>query len=178
VRTINFTTRMGSYVLLHLKNYGLLSCWGATLERCQRQEQECCSPASSQGFIPLRNHSPVSLSPQVFRKILRLRQRTLTFRGEDCKDFLKKSMVMSFVCMLKSISMAPACCRSCTCVYDKYVQCFGAKNSVQFLWIDIHCPIFFFFFMDLLLKKFPWNLGCCFFVEFNTSSHWHGSIVS
>jgi hypothetical protein len=79
VITINFTTRMGSYDLFHLKNYGFLSCWGATLEQCQRQEHECCSPTSSQGFIPLWNHSLVSLSPQVFLKILRLRQRTLTF---------------------------------------------------------------------------------------------------
>jgi hypothetical protein len=90
-------------------------------------------------------HSPVSLSAQVFRKILRSGHRTLIHRGEDCKDFLKKSMVISFVCMLKSISMAPACCRSCACVYGKYVQCFGPKNSVQFLRIDIQCSIFFFF---------------------------------
>jgi hypothetical protein len=177
VRTINFTTRMGSYVLLCLKNYGLLSCWGATLEPCQHQEKACCSCASRQGFIPLRNHSLVSLLSQVFDKILILRQRALTFRGEDCKDFLKKSMVMSCVCILKSMSMAPACCISCTYVYEKYVQCFGAKNSVQFLWINIHCPIIFFL-MDLLLKCFPWNLGCYLFAEFNTCSHCHGSIVS
>jgi hypothetical protein len=47
-------------------------------------------PISSQRIIPLRNHSLVSLSPQVFHKMLRLSQPTLTFRGEDCKEFLKK----------------------------------------------------------------------------------------
>jgi hypothetical protein len=44
---------------------------------------------SSQRIIPLWDHSPVSLSPQVFRKMLRLSEPTLTFRGEDCKEFLK-----------------------------------------------------------------------------------------
>jgi hypothetical protein len=45
---------------------------------------------SSQRIIPLWDHSHVSLSPQVFRKMLRLSEPTLTFRGEDCKEFLKK----------------------------------------------------------------------------------------
>jgi hypothetical protein len=45
---------------------------------------------SSQRIIPLRDHSPVSLSPQVFRKMLRLSEPTLTFRGQDCKQFLEK----------------------------------------------------------------------------------------
>jgi hypothetical protein len=45
---------------------------------------------SSQRIIPLHDHSPVSLSPQVFCKILRLLEPTLTFRGQDCKQFLKK----------------------------------------------------------------------------------------
>jgi hypothetical protein len=35
-----------------------------------------------------------------------------------------------------------------------------------------------FFFNEFTIKNFPWSLGCCFFSEFNTSSHWHGSIVS
>jgi hypothetical protein len=61
------------------------------------------------------------------------------------EGFPKKIMVINFVFMLKRISMDPACCKSCACVYGKYVQCFGANNSVQFLWIDIHYPIFFFF---------------------------------
>jgi hypothetical protein len=34
--------------------------------------------------------------------------------------------------MLKSISMAPACCGSHACVCGRYVQCFGPKNWVQF----------------------------------------------
>jgi hypothetical protein len=45
---------------------------------------------SSQIIIPLWDHSLVSLSPQVFHKMLRLSKPTLTFRGEDCKEFLKK----------------------------------------------------------------------------------------
>jgi hypothetical protein len=45
---------------------------------------------SSQRIIPLRDHSLVSLSPQVFRKMLRLSEPTLTFRGKYCKQFLEK----------------------------------------------------------------------------------------
>ena len=41
-------------------------------------------------IIPLRYHSLVSLSPRVFCKMLRLSEPTLTFRGEDCKEILKK----------------------------------------------------------------------------------------
>jgi hypothetical protein len=44
----------------------------------------------SQIIIPLRNHSPVSFSPQVFCKMLKLSEPTLTFRGQDCKQFLEK----------------------------------------------------------------------------------------
>ena len=61
------------------------------------------------------------------------------------QGFPKKIMVISFVCMLNNISMAHACCKSCACVYRKYVQCFGPKSSFQFLWIDIHCPVFCFY---------------------------------
>jgi hypothetical protein len=43
----------------------------------------------SQQIIQLREHSPVSLSPQVFRKMLRLPEPTLNFRGEYCREFLK-----------------------------------------------------------------------------------------
>jgi hypothetical protein len=45
---------------------------------------------SSQRIIPLRDHSLVSLSPQVFHKMLRLLNPTLTFKGKDYKEFLKK----------------------------------------------------------------------------------------
>jgi hypothetical protein len=45
----------------------------------------------SQWIIQLRDHSPVSLSPQVFRKMLRILEPTLTFKGEDCREFLKKN---------------------------------------------------------------------------------------
>jgi hypothetical protein len=43
-----------------------------------------------QRIIPLCDHSLVSLSPQVFRKMLKLSVPTLTFRGQDCKQFLEK----------------------------------------------------------------------------------------
>jgi hypothetical protein len=36
------------------------------------------------------NHSQVSLSPQVFRKMLTLPDPTTTFKGENCRQFLKK----------------------------------------------------------------------------------------
>jgi hypothetical protein len=40
-------------------------------------------------IIPPQDRSFVSLSPQVFRQMLRLSEPTLTFRGEDCKQFLE-----------------------------------------------------------------------------------------
>jgi hypothetical protein len=45
---------------------------------------------SIQWIIQLQDHSPISLSPQVFRKMLNLHEPTLTFKGEDCRDFLKR----------------------------------------------------------------------------------------
>jgi hypothetical protein len=39
----------------------------------------------------LQNHSFVSLSPQVFRQILRLSEPTLTFNGEDFRQLLRKN---------------------------------------------------------------------------------------
>jgi hypothetical protein len=41
-------------------------------------------------MIPLQDHSPVILSRQVFCKMLKLPEPTITFKGEDCEDFLKK----------------------------------------------------------------------------------------
>jgi hypothetical protein len=38
----------------------------------------------------LRDHSPVSLSPEVFCKMLRLPEPTLTFKRKYCREFLKK----------------------------------------------------------------------------------------
>jgi hypothetical protein len=72
-------------------------------------------------------------------------------------------MVISFLCMLNNISMAPACCRSCACVYGKYVQCFGPKNSVQFLSIDIQCSVLFYF-NGFTIKNFA--LGILFAASF------------
>ena len=46
---------------------------------------------TSQWIIQLQDHSPVSLSPQVFRKMLKLLEPTLTFKGEDCREFLKNN---------------------------------------------------------------------------------------
>jgi hypothetical protein len=43
-----------------------------------------------QRIIPQRDHSPVSLLPQVFHKMLIFMVPTLTFRGQDCKKFLEK----------------------------------------------------------------------------------------
>jgi hypothetical protein len=45
---------------------------------------------SSQRIIQLQGHSLVSLSPQVFHRMLKLPELTLTFKGEDCRDFLKR----------------------------------------------------------------------------------------
>jgi hypothetical protein len=45
---------------------------------------------SSQRILPLCDHSSVSLSPQVFCKMLILSEPTLTFRGQDYKQFLEK----------------------------------------------------------------------------------------
>jgi hypothetical protein len=42
----------------------------------------------SQIIIPLREHSPVSLSSQLFREMLKLSKPTLTFRVQECKQFL------------------------------------------------------------------------------------------
>jgi hypothetical protein len=44
----------------------------------------------SQRIIQLWDHSPIYLSPQIFRKMLRLPEPTLTFKGQDCKELLKK----------------------------------------------------------------------------------------
>jgi hypothetical protein len=45
---------------------------------------------SGQRIIQLRDHSSVSLSPPVFRQMLRLPEPTLMFRGEDSKKILRK----------------------------------------------------------------------------------------
>jgi hypothetical protein len=44
----------------------------------------------SQQTIQLWDQSPVSLSPQVFRKMLRLPEPRLTFKGEYWRELLKK----------------------------------------------------------------------------------------
>jgi len=52
----------------------------------------CCNEnyIPNQRIIQLQNHSRVSLSPQVFWKMLRLPETTLTCKGEDGREFLKK----------------------------------------------------------------------------------------
>jgi hypothetical protein len=44
----------------------------------------------SQMIIQLWDHSPISLSPQIFLNILILPEPMLNFKGEDSKGFLKK----------------------------------------------------------------------------------------
>jgi hypothetical protein len=44
----------------------------------------------SQIIIQLQDHSSISLSVQVFRKMLKLPEPTLTFKGEYCRELLKK----------------------------------------------------------------------------------------
>jgi hypothetical protein len=44
---------------------------------------------AKQRIIPLHDDSYVSLSPQVFHQMLKLLDPTLTFKGEDCKQFLE-----------------------------------------------------------------------------------------
>ena len=52
----------------------------------------CCMDkyVPSQRIIQIQDNSPISISPQVFRNMLKLSEPTLTFKGEDYKDFLKK----------------------------------------------------------------------------------------
>jgi hypothetical protein len=45
----------------------------------------------SQRIIQLQYHSTISLFPQVFRKMLNLLEPTLTFKGENCRDFSKEN---------------------------------------------------------------------------------------
>jgi hypothetical protein len=45
---------------------------------------------TSQRIIRLQGHSPISLSPQFFWNMLKLPKLTLTLKGEECGDFLKK----------------------------------------------------------------------------------------
>jgi hypothetical protein len=115
---------------------------------------------------------------QVFRKILRSGHRTLIHRGEDCKDFLKKKHGNRF-CMHVEEHLNGFCMLQilCLCLWQ-ICSMFWPKeldpiSKDRYTMLNI-----LFFLMDLLLKKLPWSLVCCFFFGFNTSSHWHGSIVS
>jgi hypothetical protein len=45
---------------------------------------------TSQRIIQLQDYSPISLSPQVFHKMLKLHEPTINFKAEDYRDFLKK----------------------------------------------------------------------------------------
>ena len=44
----------------------------------------------NQRIIQLQDHSPISLSPEVFCKMLNLLEPTLSFKGEDFREFLNK----------------------------------------------------------------------------------------
>jgi hypothetical protein len=54
---------------------------------------------SSQRIIQIQDHSPISLSPQVFCKMLKVPEPTLTFKGEDCRDFLR-NITMAYISCL------------------------------------------------------------------------------
>jgi hypothetical protein len=43
----------------------------------------------NQRIIQLQGESPISLSPSTFKKMLRLLEQTMTFKGNEAKDFLK-----------------------------------------------------------------------------------------
>ena len=43
-----------------------------------------------QGIIQLQDRSPIPLLQQIFLNMLNLLEPTLTFKGEDCRDFLKR----------------------------------------------------------------------------------------
>jgi hypothetical protein len=60
LRTINFTGRKGSYVLLCFKNSGFLSYWGGPLERC------CGISCSWQWWLRIRNSSHQGLFPVIY----------------------------------------------------------------------------------------------------------------
>jgi hypothetical protein len=41
-------------------------------------------------IIPLHDHSPISLAPQLFHEMLKFLKPTLTIKGQDCKKFLEE----------------------------------------------------------------------------------------
>jgi hypothetical protein len=41
-------------------------------------------------IIQLQGESPVSLAPLVFKKILKILEPTITFKGDEAKSFLKE----------------------------------------------------------------------------------------
>jgi hypothetical protein len=51
----------------------------------------------SQRIIHLQDHSLISLSPQFFRKMLKLPETTLTFKGDYVGMFLDRGRVSVFV---------------------------------------------------------------------------------
>jgi hypothetical protein len=44
----------------------------------------------NQRIIQLQGESPISLAPSVFKRMLRLPEPTMTFKGDEAKDFLKE----------------------------------------------------------------------------------------
>jgi hypothetical protein len=44
----------------------------------------------NQRIIQLQGESPISLAPSVFKKMLRLPEMTMTFKGDEAKYFLKE----------------------------------------------------------------------------------------
>jgi len=71
---------------------------GISLVGCVREVFDCKEIVSwcvdkyilNQRIIQLQGHSPIYLLSQVFHKMLKLPKPTLTFKGEDCREYLKK----------------------------------------------------------------------------------------
>jgi hypothetical protein len=91
-------SREYSYYLSPPAQKDVIWTYGIACTRCVPQVFKCKELVAwciekyvlSHRIIKLQDHSPISLSPKVFRKMLKLPEPTLTFKGEDCRDFLKK----------------------------------------------------------------------------------------
>jgi hypothetical protein len=44
----------------------------------------------NQRIIPLQGESPISLAPSIFKRMLRIPEPTMTFKGDEAKEFLKE----------------------------------------------------------------------------------------
>jgi hypothetical protein len=44
----------------------------------------------NQRIIQLQGESPISLAPSIFKRMLRIPEPTMTFKGDEAKEFLKE----------------------------------------------------------------------------------------